>query len=112
MEAIIGALYLDQGWDVAREFVIRVYKEELEAVQSTSNVWDYRSRLQNYCQAERMSLPRFEVVHAEGPDHEKIFEVVVTLRDEIAGRGSGRTKKEAEQNAARAALEHEEESLG
>lgn len=112
MEAIIGALYLDQSWEAARTFVIRVFKEELEAAQNTGEVWDYRSRLQNYCQAERIGLPCFEVVRAEGPDHEKTFEVVVDLRNEIVGRGSGRTKKEAEQNAARAALEHEKQSLG
>lgn len=112
VEAIIGALYLDQGWEAAGEFVIRIFVDELEAAQTTGEVWDYRSRLQNYCQAERIGLPRFEVVRAEGPDHEKTFEVVVDLRDKIVGRGSGRTKKEAEQNAARAALEHEEQSLG
>ena len=112
MEARIGALYLDQGWEAARKFVIRVFREELEAAQTTGEVWDYRSRLQNYCQAEHIKLPRFEVVRAEGPDHKKTFEVVVYLKDEIVGRGSGRTKKEAEQNAARAALEHEKLSPG
>jgi ribonuclease-3 len=107
LEAIIGALYLDQGWDAARAFVARVFKNEFEREFTAGKVWDFKSRLQNYCQAERIPLPQFSVVNSEGPDHRKQFEIEVIIRGEPAGRGRGSTKKEAEQNAARMALERE-----
>ena len=107
LEAIIGAAYLDCGWKAARDFVERTFGEELGIAQHSKTEWDFRSKLQNYCQAEGLSLPEFTVVREEGPDHKKTFEVAVKLRDHVVGSGIGPTKKEAEQNAARAALEHE-----
>lgn len=105
LEALIGAIYLDQGWDAAHEFVRTVFQEDLERTITSEKVWDFKSRLQNYCQAQRAALPKFVVIRSEGPDHRKEFEVEVFLRgNEPAGRGKGSTKKEAEQNAARAAL--------
>lgn len=107
LEALLGALYLDQGWEVTQRFVVRVFQKELEREENADRVWDFKSRLQNYCQAERIDLPQFVLVRCEGPDHRKEFEVEVTVRGLPSGRGKGTTKKEAEQNAARAALEHE-----
>ena len=107
LEALIGALYLDQGWDGARVFVARVFGRELERELAEDKVWDFKSRLQNRCQAEHIPLPEFVVVRSQGPDHKKEFEVEVILRGMPAGRGRGSTKKEAEQNAARVALQHE-----
>jgi ribonuclease-3 len=107
LEALIGAVYLDRGWDTAEEFVSRVFHDEFLKARKTDTVWDYKSRLQNHCQGEHIGLPRFEVIRSEGPDHLKEFEVEVYLRGESAGRGRGRSKKEAEQNAAREALERE-----
>ncbi len=104
LESIIGALYLDRGWDAVRQFVVQTFQQELEGAQSAEVVWDFRSRLQNYCQANRIPLPAFEVVRAEGPDHRKRFDVQVLLRGEVVGRGTGSSKKAAEQLAARAAL--------
>lgn len=109
MEAIIGAVFLDGGWKPARNFIERVFSEELEQTRSKEADRDYRSRLQQYCQAQQWPLPEFEVIREEGPDHRKEFEVSVRLEGEVAGRGTGMSKKEAEQNAARAALEHEGE---
>ena len=74
---------------------------------ASSDRLDYRSRLQNYCQAEKISLPEFRVTKEEGPDHAKIFEVEVLLRGEPFGSGRASSKKEAEQLAAREALERE-----
>jgi len=111
LEALIGALYLDGGWETVRGFVVRVFHEELERVEESDLAWDFKSRLQNYCQAHQMGLPRFEVVRSEGPDHRKEFEVEVSLRGEPSGRGCGKSKKEAEQNAAREALVREGQSL-
>ncbi|HIJ64543.1 MAG TPA: ribonuclease III [Candidatus Hydrogenedentes bacterium] len=107
LEALIGAVFLDQGWAAAREFVIRVFHGELDRQRTENRVWDFKSRLQHYSQANRIGLPQFTVVRSEGPDHKKEFEVEVFLRGEAAGRGTGFSKKEAEQRAARAALERE-----
>ena len=108
LEAMIGAVYLDQGWEAVRRFVIHTFREEFEQATEAEAGWDYKSRLQHLCQAERIPLPRFEVVRSEGPDHKKEFEVEVYLRGIAAGRGTGLSKKEAEQNAARAALGNDE----
>ena len=112
VEALIAVVYLDQGWDAARRFIDRVFSAEIERHLATAQVWDFKSRLQNYCQAEHMGLPKFLLVRSEGPDHKKEFEVEVQLRGEPAGQGRGSSKKEAEQNAARAALERDGVHLG
>lgn len=107
VEAIIGAVFLDGGWAMAQQFVERVFDEELEGAKSREAAWDFRSRLQNYCQSKRLTLPEFTVINESGPDHRKTFEIEVALRHKVVGCGIGSTKKEAEQNAARAALKHE-----
>jgi len=107
LESLIGAVYLDKGWEGVRRFVVTVFHPELERVSGADAGWDHKSRLQHYCQAEKIPLPRFELVRSEGPDHQKQFEVEVFLRGVAAGRGSGLSKKEAEQNAARVALSKE-----
>ena len=112
LEAIIGAIYLDGGWRCARDFVVRVFREELERAQTGEKEWDFKSRLQDYCQSERIGLPRFEVIRTEGPDHRKEFEVEVYVRDQALGRGRGTTIKDAEQQAAREALAREGLHLG
>lgn len=107
MEALIGAIYLDQGYPAAQAFVVAVFSDEVAAARKTSFHGDYKSRLQNYCQSKRYALPRFDCIRSEGPDHQKEFEVEVFVRDQPVGRGVGRTIKEAEQRAAREALQHE-----
>lgn len=107
LEALIGAVYLDSGWELARDFVTRAFQHEIERACGEDEVWDFKSRLQNYCQAERIALPEFRVIRTEGPDHCKEFEVEVLVRKRSAGRGTGRSKKEAEQNAAYQALKAE-----
>ncbi|GMV99627.1 MAG: ribonuclease 3 [Candidatus Hydrogenedentota bacterium] len=104
MEAMIGAIYWDQGFEAAKGFVYKVFGPELDEILTAEPVWDYKSRLQHYCQAERIALPRFDVIRSEGPDHCKEFEVEVSIRGTPVGRGIGSSKKEAEQNAARVAL--------
>ncbi|MDX9973921.1 MAG: ribonuclease III [FCB group bacterium] len=107
LEALIGAIYTDRGWDEVREFVEHAFGEDLDRAGKSDKLWDYKSRLQHYCQAQHMPLPNFVVVTSRGPDHHKVFEVEVLLQGKPAGRGCGLSKKEAEQNAARAALENE-----
>ncbi len=106
MESVIGALYLDKGWTSTREFVVRILREELENAGGSPDGGDHKSRLQQYCQAKQWPLPVFTVLRAAGPDHQKEFEVEVTLRGTPAGRGIGQTIKAAEQTAAGVALEH------
>lgn len=108
LEAIFGALYIDQGWETAREFIIRVLGDELEREVVSDRAWDFKSRLQNYCQARHLGLPVFNVVKSQGPDHRKEFEVEVVVQGKVAGNGRGLTKKDAEQNAARMAYEQVE----
>ena len=105
LEALIGAVSLDCGWEAAQDFVTRSFLRELQRACGEEEVWDFKSRLQNYCQAERIALPEFKVIRSEGPDHRKEFEVEVWVRGHPLGRGRGSNKKEAEQNAAREALE-------
>lgn len=112
LEALIGAVYLDCGWETAHAFVVRVFEQEIEDAQRTDTVWDYKSRLQTHCQAEHIDLPEFVLVRSVGPDHDKEFEIEVRIRGEAAGSGRGPSKKEAEQNAARQALEGEGVSFG
>jgi ribonuclease-3 len=104
-EAMLGAVYLDAGWETAYLLVRRVFSEELKRLSETDRNWDFKSRLQNFCQAEHILLPKFNVVRSEGPDHRKKFEVEVMVDGRVVGRGRGTSKKEAEQNAARLALE-------
>jgi ribonuclease-3 len=105
LEALIGAIYLDSGWECARDFVVRAFHGELERAHQIDRVWDFKSRLQNHCQAEHIPLPVFELIRSEGPDHKKEFEVMVWVNGEPAGTGRGPSKKEAGQSAARATLE-------
>ncbi len=108
-EAVVGAVFLEAGWPAARDFVVRTLRAELESAPHTAGEWDYRSQLQNYCQSRQWPLPEFEVTSESGPEHRKVFEVSVKIRGAAAGAGRGATKKEAEQSAARAALEREGE---
>lgn len=104
LEAVIGAVYLDSGWEKVLAFVLRIFSPELESLESMPPVWDYKSQLQIYCQGMRIELPRFEVVRSDGPDHRKEFEIEVIVNGQPLGRGVGRSKKEAEQQAAHQAL--------
>ncbi len=112
LEAVIAAVYLGRGWEAARAFVEQAFAVQFDRELVSDRVWDFKSRLQNYCQAEHIGLPGFEVVRSEGPDHRKEFEVEVLVRGIPAGRGRGMSKKEAEQNAAREALEREGRDCG
>ena len=102
-EAIVGAIYLDQGLDVVREFVIRTLHDDLEALTRDPDVLNPKGALQQIAQ-ERLGRPEYVVLSAEGPEHERHFEVEVRLAGESLGHGSGSSKQEAEKEAAREAL--------
>ncbi len=104
MEAVIGAVYLDGGWDAASELVLRLLADRIdEAVQGPGGN-DFKTRLQELATRAFDTLPRYEV-DEEGPDHAKRFFAVVYVGGEERGRGEGRSKKQAEQEAAREAWE-------
>jgi len=105
LEALIGALYLDRGLDVARKVVLRLFRNRIEGALSGSLDFDFKSRLQEMVVKEKGILPRYRI-EEEGPDHQKVFHATVYVGNSRVGKGSGRSKKEAEQEAARAALEN------
>lgn len=104
LEALFGALYLDGGLDAARQ-AIEGYLETEPTLLAAAPTVDPKTALQELVQARAWELPDYQVIAAVGPDHAKHFTVDVRLRGELAGRGEGRSKKEAQQQAAAAALE-------
>lgn len=106
-EAVLGAVYLDGNYVSAKSVVERVFGESLKQFNysDVDFVSDFKTRLQERIQEARKSTPTYHVESEQGPDHDKIFEVSVRLGDEILAKGQGRSKKAAEQDAARKALE-------
>jgi len=105
MEAVIAAIFLDLGSAVAADFILRLFGEEIEKAVTQGGEANYKSQLQEYVQARKQPTPTYRTVESEGPDHDRVFTVEVTVRDRVLGRGNGKSKKEAETAAARAALE-------
>jgi ribonuclease-3 len=105
-EALLAAIYLDGGIEQARAFVVREFAPLLADVRQTGAAGhDYKSALQERLQSEEQPLPDYRLTGAAGPDHRKVFSVEVSVRGERLAEGTGATKKEAEQDAARLALE-------
>jgi ribonuclease-3 len=104
-EAVIAAIYLDGGVEQARAFILRELEQEIERVRSPLFMRDYKSALQERLQAGGRPLPEYDVAGERGPDHDKRFHVVVRVAGQMLAESEGRTKKEAEQEAARLALE-------
>ncbi len=103
VEALIAALYLDGGMDVAAGFIDKVLLSQAE--YRTKAISDWKTALQELVQKNPSSILEYELESESGPDHNKTFTVRVLLNGRHIGRGSGHTKKEAEQNAARSGLE-------
>ena len=104
-EAIIGAIYLDGGFEVAREFIIRSVSNQIDICAAGENRDNYKSALQQYAQRWLAATPRYEALDEQGPDHSKCFEVCVVIDHERFPSAWGPSKKEAEQEAAKRALE-------
>jgi ribonuclease-3 len=98
-EAVIAAVYLDQGFAVARDLVLRCLSERIADAAAGPGGRDYKTRLQEATAAQALGRPRY-VVRDEGPDHAKQFFATVFVNDERFGDGEGRSKKQAEQSAA------------
>jgi len=108
IEALIGAVYLDQGWDVSKVFIETFVLSRLPAIMKDQSYLDPKSRLQEIIQ-ERMAItPIYRVMAESGPDHAKVFEVGVYIDDRLIGQGSGPAKQDAEVVAAKNALEKQD----
>jgi ribonuclease III len=105
-EALIAAIYLDGGIEQARGFIAREFAELVENVRRDGvAAQDYKSALQELLQARELPLPEYRLAGTLGPDHRKLFEIDVVVRGERLASATGPSKKDAEQEAARVALE-------
>jgi len=105
LEAVVAAIFLDQGLAITEDFVLRLLNKELQKVVSQGVKTDYKSQLQELIQSKLQPTPAYYLVEAVGPAHDKRFTVEVRVGSTVLGRGSGRSKKVAETEAARSALE-------
>lgn len=105
LEAVIGAVFLDQGFDIARSFILKLLGNEFDGVVEDRLIDDYKSRLQQLIQSDRKITPVYRTIEEIGPDHAKVFTVEVLAGDIVLGRGSGHSKRAAEMDAARQALQ-------
>jgi len=105
MEAVIAAIFLDQGLNATRDFILRLMGKELDKVLNQGIAPDYKSQLQELIQARHQQTPTYQVIEETGPDHDRRFSVEVRVGGTVLGRGSGKSKKSAEEEAARSALD-------
>lgn len=105
LEAILGAIYLDGGLAPAKEIIDRLFLRPIEEVAQRPYEINYKAALQHYTQKYLNLMPEYQTVRTSGPAHRPVFEVTVKAGHTKYGTGTGRTKKEAEQNAAKETLE-------
>lgn len=111
-EAVLGAIYLDRGFRKAYKVVKKHALLLLKQVTSDGFYKDYKTHLQETAQTLFKMVPKYRMTDESGPDHDKTFQVNILISGEVYGTGSGKSKKEAEQNAAREALEKLEKKVG
>lgn len=105
LEAVIGAIFLDGGFDAARSAIHQLFQEPLKQMELNEDAKNPKGRLQEWSQSAHKGLvPRYEELEAEGPDHNRRYGAIVYLGDQELGRGYGSSKKAAEAAAAQAAL--------
>lgn len=108
-EALLGALYLDQGLDAVKQFALPLLLPRVDYILAEGLHWDARSMLQEWSQAVHGLTPVYRVVDSSGPDHDKDFRVEVVIGERVFGAGSGKSKQMAAQAAARGVLRQIEE---
>jgi ribonuclease-3 len=104
-EAVVGAIVVDQGLEAVDAFVTSALADDLEAIRSGVVTADPKSRLQVLVQSRGQDLPEYRTLKVEGPEHARLFTVEVYLDGEVVGIGQGKTKRQAEREAARCALD-------
>jgi ribonuclease III len=100
-EALLGAIYLDNGFKDVKDFAMKYLKERIEHIEENENLIDYKTILQEYSQRDFKKIPQYDVLEEIGPDHNKSFKVGVKIKNDIIGEGTGKNKKAAEQLAAK-----------
>jgi ribonuclease III len=105
-EAVIGALYLDQGYEAVKTFIAESILSTFEQILSSGSWMDPKSHLQELAQSQETATPVYKVMQEDGPDHDKTFVVGVYVNDNLRGQGSGPSKQAAQQKAAEAALSY------
>ncbi len=104
-EALIGALYLDQGFDAVKKFLNKYLFPKTGLILNQKTYLDPKSHLQEIVQAQKLSAPKYQVIKEVGPDHNKTFMVDVMVNNQVVGQGKGKSKQQAEREAAKAAIE-------
>lgn len=105
-EAVVGALYLDQGYESAKKFITASILSTFKEILATGSWMDPKSHLQEQAQSVEMATPVYKVMNEHGPDHDKTFTVGVYVNSNLRGQGMGPSKQAAQQKAAEAALEY------
>jgi ribonuclease-3 len=105
-EAVVAAIYLDQGLEAVRDFILQAAAPELDAAVSADALKAPKSRLQEYAFSETGRAPSYRIVSSDGPDHDRHFVVEVSIDGTVVGTGEGHSRREAETHAAETALEH------
>ncbi|MCE5199011.1 MAG: ribonuclease III [Armatimonadota bacterium] len=104
-EALVAVIYLDTGLEAARQFILRALESILQDIERREHIRDYKTLLQEHTQGLYKKAPNYVVINESGADHDKTFVVEARLDDNMLGRGTGKSKKQAEQAAALQALE-------
>lgn len=105
-EAVIGAVYLDHGYDQAKEIIEKTLISTFEGILKSGSWMDSKSKLQELAQSNETQTPHYKVISEEGPDHDKTFTVGVYINNELRGKGIGPSKQAGQQKAAEEALKY------
>jgi len=111
-EALLGAIYLDGGIESVKKVVAKFLLDNFENLVNDKSIYNYKGELLELMQGRGKSIPRYETIDEHGPDHLKVFEIAVTIDGIRYGSGKGSTKKEAEQKAAKIALDVFKKEMG
>lgn len=111
-EAVLGAIYIDQGLIHVQNFIVRVFGNQATVIDRDEIKDNFKAELQEHTQSQGQGIPLYEVIGTEGPAHDPVFHVQVSVAGKAIATGAGRSKKAAEQDAARGALGELQDGLG
>jgi ribonuclease III len=105
VEALLGAVYIDGGYEKARSLIIRLFREKIDTIIRSGEFHDFKTELQEKTQLLFSTIPEYKIIRQEGAEHKKLFTIEVYIEGERYGHGTGKSKKEAETLAAKEALQ-------
>ena len=105
VEALLGAVYIDGGYEKARALIIRLFREKIDTIIRSGEFHDFKTELQEKTQLLFSTIPEYKIIRQEGAEHKKLFTIEVYIEGERYGDGTGKSKKEAETLAAKEALQ-------